>query len=76
MIDIMIARKFFTLKVAICAGCNTVNPWAGFVIGLVAGAVFMMWSFLMEKAEIDDPLDAFAGTYVAVCADFQIFNTI
>jgi Amt family ammonium transporter len=47
--------------VAICAGCNTVHPWAGFVIGLVAGVVFMTWSYLIEKLKIDDPLDAVAG---------------
>ena len=46
---------------AICAGCNTVYPWAGFVIGLVAGLVFMLWSFFIEKLKIDDPLDAVAG---------------
>ncbi len=46
---------------AICAGCNTVYPWAAFVIGLVAGLVFMLWSFLIEKLKIDDPLDAVAG---------------
>jgi ammonia channel protein AmtB len=47
--------------VAICAGCDTVYPWAGFVIGLVAGLVFMIWTFLIEKLKIDDPLDAVAG---------------
>ena len=51
----------FSIKVAICAGCNTVYPWAGFVIGLVAGLVFMIWSFLIAKFRVDDPLDAVAG---------------
>ena len=51
----------FSIKVAICAGCNAVLPWAGFVIGLVAGLVFMIWSFLIAKLKIDDPLDAVAG---------------
>ncbi|CAB3980674.1 ammonium transporter 1 [Paramuricea clavata] len=51
--------------VAICAGCNTVHPWAGFVIGLVAGLVFMTWSYLIEKLKIDDPLDAVAVHYGA-----------
>lgn len=46
---------------AICAGCNAVLPWAGFVIGLIAGLVFMVWSFLIVKFKIDDPLDAVAG---------------
>jgi len=30
--------------VAISAGANTVYPWAGFVIGLIAGVVYMAWS--------------------------------
>ncbi|XP_028414397.1 putative ammonium transporter 1 [Dendronephthya gigantea] len=51
--------------VCICAGCNNVHPWAGFVIGLVAGVVFMAWSFLIEKMKIDDPLDAVAVHYGA-----------
>ena len=46
---------------AICAGCNAVQPWAGFVIGLIAGLVYMVWSFVIVKFKIDDPLDAVAG---------------
>ena len=49
---------------AICAGCDTVYPWAGFVIGLVAGLGFMIWSSLIEKLKIDDPLDAVAGIVI------------
>lgn len=57
-------RFIFSIKVAICAGCDAVLPWAGFVIGLVAGLVFMIWSFLIAKLKIDDPLDAVAGISV------------
>ena len=55
------SNAVFFIKVAICAGCYTVYPWAGFVIGSFAGVVFMVWSFMMEKLRIDDPLDAVAG---------------
>eukprot|EP00121_Abeoforma_whisleri_P011175 Awhi_evm1s10313 len=44
--------------VAICAGCNAVEPYGAFIIGLVAGAVYMGCSWLLVKFRIDDPLDA------------------
>lgn len=46
---------------SICAGCNTVYPWAAFVTGFVAGLVYMIWSVVLEKIKVDDPLDAVAG---------------
>lgn len=44
--------------VAITAGCATVEPWAAFVIGLVAGWVYLAASALMIKLKIDDAVDA------------------
>lgn len=44
--------------VAICAGCNSVEPWAAFVIGSIAGCVYWGGSWLMERFHVDDPLDA------------------
>ncbi|XP_033102659.1 putative ammonium transporter 1 [Anneissia japonica] len=49
-----------TGMVAICAGCDVVEPWGAFVIGFVAGMVFIVVSNLMLKFKIDDPLDAVA----------------
>jgi len=46
-----------TGMVAICAGCFAVEPWAGFVIGTVAGAVYCFWSHFFILANIDDPLN-------------------
>lgn len=46
--------------VAICAGCNTVHPYAAFIIGLIAGGTYIMWSTMMLKMGIDDPIDAVA----------------
>eukprot|EP00122_Pirum_gemmata_P000017 Pgem_evm1s7 len=46
--------------VAICASCNAVEPWAAFVIGVIAGVVYTAWSFGIAKLKIDDPLDAVA----------------
>ena len=58
----LFSTKFLPFfKVSICAGCNTVEPFAAFITGLFAGMVFMLWSFVLEKLKVDDPLDAVAG---------------
>jgi Amt family ammonium transporter len=44
--------------VCICGGANVFEPWAGFVVGLVGGVVYMIWSAALQKIKIDDPLDA------------------
>ena len=44
--------------VGITAGCSVVEPWAAFVIGLVAGWVYIFWSNLLIKLKIDDAVDA------------------
>ena len=49
------------IQVAICAGCNTVHPYAALIIGLIAGVAYMGWSIGMLKLRIDDPIDAVAG---------------
>lgn len=46
--------------VAICAGANTVYPWAAWVIGFIGGLVYKAWSKMVAKAGIDDPIDAAA----------------
>ncbi|XP_071831993.1 putative ammonium transporter 1 [Apostichopus japonicus] len=49
-----------TGMVAICAGCNSLYAWGAFATGIIAGAIFIGVSMLVEKAQIDDPLDAVA----------------
>ena len=44
--------------VAITAGCATVEPWAGFVIGILAGWIYLGASALILKLKIDDAVDA------------------
>lgn len=44
--------------VGITAGCSMVEPWAAFVIGLIAGWVYIFWSKLLVKLKIDDAVDA------------------
>ena len=47
--------------VSITAGCATVMPWAGVIIGAVGGCVYRASSKLMIRLQIDDPVDACAG---------------
>jgi Amt family ammonium transporter len=44
--------------VGITAGCAVVEPWAAFVIGLIAGWVYIFVSNLLIKLKIDDAVDA------------------
>lgn len=44
--------------VAITAGCSTVEPWAGALIGLIAGWVYLAASALILRLKIDDAVDA------------------
>eukprot|EP00039_Didymoeca_costata_P008384 m.111365 g.111365 ORF g.111365 m.111365 type:complete len:479 (-) comp14058_c0_seq1:100-1536(-) len=44
--------------VAICAGANTVYPWAATIIGLMGGVSFYLWSVLIRNLGIDDAIDA------------------
>jgi Amt family ammonium transporter len=46
--------------VAICAGVNVVRPYGALVIGLVAGFIYFIASWIVVKLKIDDPLDAVA----------------
>ena len=46
--------------VSITAGCNSVEPYSAFVIGIIGALVYMCFSKLLLKYKIDDPLDAFA----------------
>ncbi len=43
---------------AITAGCASVEPWAGFVIGIIAGWLYLAGSKLILKLHIDDAVDA------------------
>jgi len=44
--------------VGITAGCSVVAPWAAFVIGIIAGWVYVASSSLLVKLKIDDAVDA------------------
>lgn len=40
------------------------HPWSAAVLGLFAAMSYTLWSTVMKKLNIDDPLDAVAGTFV------------
>ena len=45
--------------VAITAGCASVEPWAAVVMGLIGSLTYSLACLGMNKAKIDDPLEAF-----------------
>lgn len=49
-----------TGMVSACCGCDLLEPWAALLVGCGAGLSYKLVSFLVEKAKIDDPLDAAA----------------
>ena len=46
---------------AIAGPCAFVEPWAGVIIGLVAGAVMVPMVLFIDRRGIDDPIGVFAG---------------
>jgi len=44
--------------VAITAGCDCVQPWAAFVIGILGSLTYSLACKAMNALKIDDPLDA------------------
>jgi len=61
--------------VAITAGCASVEPWAGFVIGIIAGWIYLAASKLILKLRIDDAVDAipvhlFGGAWGVIACGF------
>jgi Amt family ammonium transporter len=45
--------------VSITASCAFVEPWAAIVIGIIGSVIYSLACVLLEKFEIDDPLEAF-----------------
>ncbi|KAL3823456.1 hypothetical protein ACHAXA_010216 [Cyclostephanos tholiformis] len=60
---------------AITAGCASVEPWAGFLIGIIAGWIYLSASKLILKLKIDDAVDAipvhlFGGAWGVIACGF------
>lgn len=52
--------------VAITSGCSVVEPWAAFVIGLIAGWNYLWSSALLEWLKIDDAVNAIPVHMVSI----------
>jgi hypothetical protein len=57
--------------VAITPACSVVDTWASFVIGSVAGALYLGGSKLLVKWRIDDAVDAIP-VHVSLCLCFYV----
>lgn len=58
--------------VSITASCHCVEPWGALLIGILGTIVYKIFSLLIVKLKIDDPLDAFpvhgcCGAFGALC---------
>jgi Amt family ammonium transporter len=56
----MMLNGVIAALVAITAASGFVAPWAGIVIGLIAGSVAVLGVLLVERLRIDDPIGAVA----------------
>ena len=46
--------------VSVCAGCNQYAPWGALIVGSFGGMAYVAIHMLMERCNLDDPLDAVA----------------
>ena len=46
--------------VGVAGGAVTYNPWSAVIIGFIAALSFLVWSKLLTKFEIDDPIETAA----------------
>ena len=45
--------------VAMCAGCNVLEPWGAIILGIFAGAGYTTMEHMLVKWQIDDPVGSF-----------------
>ncbi|CAF2871350.1 unnamed protein product [Rotaria sp. Silwood2] len=46
--------------VAVAGGAVTYNPWSAVIVGFIASLSFLLWSKLLIKLQIDDPVETAA----------------
>jgi Amt family ammonium transporter len=44
----------------VCSGCDNYYVWSASIVAAVAGILYRLFSTVVEKNRIDDPLEAFA----------------
>lgn len=47
--------------VAVAGGAVAYNPWSAVVVGFIAALSFLLWSKLLLKLHVDDPVETAAG---------------
>lgn len=47
--------------VAVAGGAVAYNPWSAVVIGIIAAFSFLIWSKLLIRLQVDDPVETAAG---------------
>ena len=47
--------------VAVAGGAVAYNPWSAIIVGAIAALSFLLWSKLILKLQIDDPVETAAG---------------
>ncbi|KAJ8299375.1 hypothetical protein KUTeg_023435 [Tegillarca granosa] len=50
-------------EVSVCSGCNQIETYAAFIMGMAGGVAYMITTRAMLKLKVDDPLDATAVHY-------------
>ena len=62
-----------TLCVAVAGGAVMYNPWSSVVIGFIAALSFLLWSKLLIKLHVDDPVETAAGKKRKRKKSFSLF---
>jgi Amt family ammonium transporter len=47
--------------VAVAGGAVAYNPWSAVIVGSIAALSFLIWSKLLIKLHVDDPVETAAG---------------
>jgi len=47
--------------VAVAGGAVAYNPWSAIIVGFIAAFSFLLWSKLLLRLHIDDPVETAAG---------------
>ncbi len=47
--------------VAVAGGAVAYNPWSAVIVGSIAALSFLIWSKLLLKLQVDDPVETAAG---------------
>ena len=53
-------NAILTGMVSMCSACDAIEDWVAVVMGVLAAPIFLVWSALMLKLGVDDPVDAIA----------------